>query len=469
MATTNREDQDQRDIISDVMRQTAGDIARARFSSMPDPGPSAAALAAAPPIELCYSVDSPPPRPKEVDPLDRILEKCEALFMASPAFDEPVCPADPPAAVQLTDRVSYAAKVAVDPPKHVYQRDAYIPKDIWSGMSYAEKRAHRNGARTAAAKAKGPSPVRGEKNESLINEALVAEAAKEAGEQDYFRDQIKELKKELAGKDEKKAAEAEKAQEEARLLQVSIDRLCSGTKEFREQLTWTRWAIMPTVNKLTSWIGLSDDALRLTWVDGSEQLESIALAGTNPDRAEITRYVDVSLPHTLHPRRMEIHAPIFAELVAAGDYLRDEIAYRSILYRRRGQLPFNYHVGLNRPDLMRDTLELAVMYNDAQSGMLRDRWNDQLHFPLAKIAKFAIIFTAIVLMMFCTLTVLYVSPMSVLRFLTGVGSGLFVNLAQLICLGIYLALRQLSRMTIQGAWLRVRNTVSDVLRRWQTQ
>lgn len=364
--------------------------------------------------------------------------------------------------------VSYAAKVAVDQPTHVYQRDAYIPKDIWNTMSYAQKKSHRNGARTAAAKA-AKAPVRGEKNDALINEALVADAAKEAGERDYFREEIKELRKELAGKDEKKQAEAEKAQEQARLLQVSIDKLCSGTQEFREQLTWTRWATMPAINKLTSWIGLSDDALRLTWVDGSEQLESIALAGTNPDRAEITRYVDVTLPHSLRPRRMEIHAPIFAECVASSDFLRDELAYRSILSRRRGQLPFTYHVGLNRPDLMRDTLELVVLYNDAKSGVLRDRWNDQLHFPLAKIVQSVIIFMVIVLMMFFTLTVLYVSPMSVLRFFIGAASGLFANLAQLLCLGIYMALRQLSRMTILGAWLRVRNTVSDVLRRWQTQ
>lgn len=485
-----------------ALLQTAAQI-KSKGRASPDTGISDAARAAEPTdwqrraikepaIELMYPSPagvevSHHPRPKTADydkQVDRMMARmrerdeaarleqlwndCQSLLDGSPKVEDEPSEAAAPAQVLLpATKPTFAAKVALDEPVHVYPRNGHIPKEVWETMTYAQKRAHRNGARTAAAK--GKQPVRADQNNALINESLVADAAKQAGEQDYFREEIKELKKQLSGKEAKEAEAAEHAAEQERLLQVSIDHLCSGRMEFREDLTLKRWLLNKPVNYMMSMIGRSDDALVMEWRDGSRQLESAALAGTSPSRKEITRYVDVTLPHSTGPRRMEIHAPIFAECVAAGDYLRDEMAYRSIITRKRGQLPFEYHVGLNRPDLMRDTLELVMIYNDAKSGVLKETWRDQLHFPPATVALTAITCMAIVMMMCCILTVLYVSPTRALRFLIGVSLGTSVELGQFLCLGIYLSLRRLSQMTIQGAWLRVRNTALAVLRPWLMQ
>lgn len=216
----------------------------------------------------------------------------------------------------------------------------------------------------------------------------------------------------------------------------------------------------------------AEDALKrhteLLGADG--RFAPTPLAGTEPTRIRILGDIDVRLPYSTSWLRFKVDVAILSELRVHASSLKERGEFKSLVQRKTGQLPHTYRVGLDYPDVLPNTAEVAMLLYDAKRHVLRKRWDDELDFPYRQVLIGT--FLAIGSMM------LFFRARSFVLRMIGLKSSALATLSIIYnpvyreagrfrgsCLTVLA-----SRATeIRDLWLQVLSIVMDALHRYQTR
>lgn len=201
----------------------------------------------------------------------------------------------------------------------------------------------------------------------------------------------------------------------------------------------------------------------------AEEFKPTQLAGTEPDRVRVLRECTVLLPYSVVPRRFVVDVSILAECKAHASSFRDRAEFVSVLKRKLGQLPHSYCIGLDYPNVLPDTGELALLLFDARRHVLRKTWDHEIPFP----ARQVLITSCLVI---AGLTFYFPARRFVARTKASLSSPremfmtppLRVLLVVVTYLGSYMARLALKVTGTLGAWLRELSIAMAALRQWLT-